>query len=179
MDGINSTVTGHRHAWKRVLAAAGLMVAFGVMASVIRPQFAPAGHDSLLRSYEEEDGGRAAQPPARSGDAAPGEAWRRQSAAARPRVAQPGVLVPQYGGGGDSTDPHEGLIPLGEICGGEYIVRIFAGDEEPLYSIFTEGGLELGALMTAAEIESWFDDPSLTDLIAAEHLMLVDDPGLY
>lgn len=81
-----------------------------------------------------------------------------------------------------STDPHDGLRSLGELRSTKYIVRIYAGDLEPVYSIYDHDGNELAALLRAQQVDRLIDDVELHDLIAGardgEYLMLAepDDP---
>lgn len=59
---------------------------------------------------------------------------------------------------GPSTDPHDGLISLGTLETGRYMITIYASARSPLYSIRDRDGGELGALLTPEQVEARFPD---------------------
>lgn len=64
-----------------------------------------------------------------------------------------------------STDPHEGLASLGSLESGRYVVRIYGGENEPLYSIYDAAdGTELGVLLTAEKVAEWFPELPLPNM---------------
>lgn len=79
---------------------------------------------------------------------------------ARPpaRIDQPAPPEP-------SADPHEGLAPLGTIEDDRYLIRIYASEQGPLYSIYDRAdGRELGVLMTAEDAAATFPDLPLPEM---------------
>lgn len=69
-----------------------------------------------------------------------------------------------------STDPHEDLPLIGSLEQREYVVRIYSTPVGVRYSVFDHEETTLGVLLTAEEVEKWFDDISLTDLQAGEDI---------
>lgn len=67
-----------------------------------------------------------------------------------------------------STDPHEDLPLIGSLEQREYVVRIYSTPIGVRYSVFDHAGTTLGVLLTAEEVERWFEDIDLTDLQAGE-----------
>jgi len=88
-----------------------------------------------------------------------------------------------------STDPHEGLAMIGSIEGSCYLVRIYAGETQPLYTVTDlTDGRELGTLMTAEQTAARFPDLPVTTMdfsaddsstFAPRIIMLADPAELY
>jgi hypothetical protein len=80
----------------------------------------------------------------------------------------------------NSIDPHEGLRMLGTLHHHRYTVRMFAGAQAPLYSVYDRDGSLLATLRTAAQIQQQFPSlplPSLdadTPLNGRPQIMKVD-----
>ena len=76
-----------------------------------------------------------------------------------------------------SIDPHAGLASLGVIEGDQYIVRIFAAEPEPLFSVYSAADRrELGVLLTAVQVTGRFPDLPLSEMDygTGESIMLAD-----
>jgi len=63
--------------------------------------------------------------------------------------------------GVESTDPHDGLSSLGTVESSSHIVKIFATDGGPRYSVYTAGGVELGVLMSPEQVNRYFPELQL------------------
>ena len=61
----------------------------------------------------------------------------------------------------ESTDPHEGLQSLGSVESATHVVKIFATEGGPRYSVYTLDGVELGALMSAEQVNRFFPELQL------------------
>ena len=63
------------------------------------------------------------------------------------------------------SDPHAGLMSLGEIADAHYRVLIFSGPEGPVYSVSdTQTGQTLGTLLTAEQVSERFPELPLPDM---------------
>jgi hypothetical protein len=113
---------------ERIVAGLVLGVAFLVMASIIVP------HDTQATPSEHA----VAQPDAHRGAAS--------------NIARTTSDI-------NSTDAHEGLFEIGSIESTCYLVRIYTGEAQPLYTVIDiTDGRELGTLLTAEEVETYFPD---------------------
>jgi len=84
----------------------------------------------------------------------------------------------------ESTDPHEGLQSLGSVESATHVVKIFATEGGPRYSIYTNDGVELGVLMSAEQVNRFFPDlqlpgtdfsvPTTDELAGPGPLMIMD-----
>jgi hypothetical protein len=84
---------------------------------------------------------------------------------------------------GPSTDPHAGLLSLGELTGRRHRVVIYQGRTAPLYSIYDERGEPLATLLTEERVAELFPEIPLraTDFSApsGEMLMLAEPAELH
>lgn len=74
----------------------------------------------------------------------------------------------------DSVDPHEGLASIGSFEHHKYLIRVYATDGGPRFSIYsTEDGSEVAALMSAANVTRHFPEIPIegTDFSAPFQLM--------
>ena len=55
-----------------------------------------------------------------------------------------------------SAAAHQGLASLGELESPQYRVKIFATVNGPRYNVFDSDGVEVGTLLTSAEVAQWF-----------------------
>ncbi len=61
----------------------------------------------------------------------------------------------------------EGLLSLGELESPQYRLKVFATTRGPRYNVFDSDGVEVGTLLTSAEVAEWFgEDLSLPTLRA-------------
>ena len=73
-------------------------------------------------------------------------------------VLDPNALMHQ-------SDPHAGLMSLGELTDDQYRVLIFAGPEGPVYTVSDAAtGRTLGTLLTAEQVGDRFPDLPLPDM---------------
>lgn len=64
-----------------------------------------------------------------------------------------------------SVDAHAGLVEMGSIESSCYLVRIYGGGSQPLYTVFDiADGRELGTLLTVEQVESRFPDLPLSTI---------------
>jgi len=118
---------------ERLVAGLVLGIAFLVMASIIVPK------DTQATSNGHD----------------PGHASEQASHAKPTRTED----IPSHG----SIDPHVGLVELGVLESSCYLVRMYAGEQQPLYTIIDlTDGSELGTLMTAEEVDRWFPELNIT-----------------
>jgi len=69
-----------------------------------------------------------------------------------------------HGATSHSTPSHDGLTEIGTIESSCYLVRIYAGDTQPLYTVIDlTDGSTLGSLLTADEVDSSFPDLQITE----------------
>ncbi len=63
------------------------------------------------------------------------------------------------------SDPHAGLLSLGEIADANFRVNIFSGPEGPVYSVFeAQTGQVLGTLLTPEQVSERFPELPLPDM---------------
>ncbi|MCP3905385.1 MAG: hypothetical protein GY715_17290 [Planctomycetes bacterium] len=71
---------------------------------------------------------------------------------------QPSIAAP-------STDPHEGLPSLGTIEDDRFIVHIYGGASDPLYSVYDRlDGSELAVLLTAEQAQQQFPELPIVEM---------------
>ena len=122
---------------ERVIAGLVLGVAFLVMASIIVP------HDTQ------------ATPNGPS----------RTSRLNRDRYSMPVYTQPRDSFTASSINPHEGLFEIGSIESDCYLVRIYSGASEPLYTVIDlYDGSELATLFSAEHVEAMFPDLPITTM---------------
>ncbi len=52
----------------------------------------------------------------------------------------------------------QGLLSLGELESPQYRVKVFATTSGPRYNVFDSDGVEVGTLLTSAEMARWFGE---------------------
>jgi len=76
-----------------------------------------------------------------------------------------------------STNPHEGLAPLGELTSSFYRVCIYSAPGGPRYTVYdAASGRELGTLLSSQQVQQLFDIPVATlDFSAGQSISDADD----
>jgi hypothetical protein len=73
-----------------------------------------------------------------------------------------------------SAAVRDSLPSLGQLVSDRYRVTVHATPDGPLYSVYDRQGVELAALLTAAQIAEQFDDLPLPDARAGAPIQVMD-----